>query len=554
MTMEPVTILIVDDRNENILALQAALESPELRILTASSGNEALGLLLEHDFAVVLLDVQMPDMDGFEVAELMRKKQKTHYIPIIFITAINKDEKYLFKGYEAGAVDYIFKPVDPFILKCKIDIFVQLYRQRKELEQSRIQIEQQNKWLTDLSIRDGLTDLHNRRYFEEILEREFALAKRTDSDLCCFMIDLDYFKDVNDTFGHNFGDYVLRMFAAMAIDNVRKTDIMARYGGEEFVLLLPHTRLDGARIVAEKLREKASLHTYEEADHFKRVTISIGISSLFSHHPNSGAELVNFADKALYLAKNKGRNQVRVYQEEELARMGELNELLPENFFYIRERLTKIIENTKESILSALETLLLRKDYTRKKKFDFRTRLKTNPRTMKVIEMMGDRLGLPRQAIISFKRTVVFHDFIEAFLEGDITLEQDYLNEQERLEKEIIRQLDIFGDERTILQFRHENYDGTGYPQGLSGNEIPISARIFSLIEGFLSMTANLDSRSILTPDEALRGFVKQAGHRYDPVLMDHLLDLIEEKKLLPVTHDHIREAKKAVAFKIREE
>ena len=134
-------ILLVDDRKENLLALQALLEAPGLEIITASSGNEALGLMLEYEFAVVILDVQMPGMDGFEVAELMRKSERTRYLPIIFVTAISKDENYVFKGYETGAVDYLFKPLSPVILKSKVHIFLELDRNKKELEKTKIQIE-----------------------------------------------------------------------------------------------------------------------------------------------------------------------------------------------------------------------------------------------------------------------------------------------------------------------------------------------------------------------------------------------------------------------------
>lgn len=133
---EKTDILIVDDRPENLLALESLLESPDLNIIKAASGNEALGLMLQHDFALVLLDVQMPEMDGFETAELMRGSEKTRDIPIIFLTAISKEQRHVFKGYETGAVDYLFKPLEPEILKSKVKIFLDLYGQRKALERN----------------------------------------------------------------------------------------------------------------------------------------------------------------------------------------------------------------------------------------------------------------------------------------------------------------------------------------------------------------------------------------------------------------------------------
>lgn len=145
---EKIKCLLVDDKPENLLALESILESPELNLFKVSSGNEALALVLEHDFALVLLDVQMPDMDGFETAKLMRGIEKTKHIPIIFLTAISKDQKHIFKGYESGAVDYLFKPIEPDILKSKVHVFLELYKQKKLLKKQAAELE---KKMTELS-------------------------------------------------------------------------------------------------------------------------------------------------------------------------------------------------------------------------------------------------------------------------------------------------------------------------------------------------------------------------------------------------------------------
>lgn len=144
-------VLLVDDRPDNLLVLESILESPELTLIKATSGNEALSLVLEHDFALVLLDVQMPVMNGFETAELLRGVEKTKHIPIIFITAINKEDKFIFKGYQSGAVDYLFKPLHPEILKSKVKIFLDLYRQQKMLEKQAIDLQNVNKELNDFA-------------------------------------------------------------------------------------------------------------------------------------------------------------------------------------------------------------------------------------------------------------------------------------------------------------------------------------------------------------------------------------------------------------------
>jgi len=147
---EPVHVLIIDDRPENLVACEAALDEPGRVIVTAGTGNEGLALMLEHDFAVVVLDVQMPEMDGYEVAELMGYKDRTRHVPIIFVTAIEKEARRVARGYEVGAVDYLFKPVDPTILNSKVEVFCELQRQRRiaarrleQIERQRAELERQ---------------------------------------------------------------------------------------------------------------------------------------------------------------------------------------------------------------------------------------------------------------------------------------------------------------------------------------------------------------------------------------------------------------------------
>lgn len=177
-TKEKMNVLIVDDRNENLIAMEALLDRPDIRVIKADSGNKALGMMLEFDFALVLLDVQMPNMDGFEVAELMRKKEKTKEIPIIFITAINKEDKYVFTGYEKGAVDYLFKPIDPEILKSKVNVFLDLHRKKMELETL---INEKNHYIVELhqlnqKIQEQQKELLEKEKLQSILEMAVTIS------------------------------------------------------------------------------------------------------------------------------------------------------------------------------------------------------------------------------------------------------------------------------------------------------------------------------------------------------------------------------------------
>jgi diguanylate cyclase (GGDEF)-like protein len=192
--------------------------------------------------------------------------------------------------------------------------------ERKRAEAELVKTAQELKRLNDVlkerAIRDGHTGLYNHRYFYQILRRDFLLALRHQSDLSCLLLDLDNFKNVNDLYGHPFGDAVLKGVAGILQEHVRQTDLVCRYGGEEFAVLLPETDLAGAMLVAEELRARIAAHTFQSGPRCVQVTASTGVATLRAHSPSLPQELIAFSDKALYCAKAAGRNRVVVYSGE----------------------------------------------------------------------------------------------------------------------------------------------------------------------------------------------------------------------------------------------
>jgi diguanylate cyclase (GGDEF)-like protein len=323
-------ILIVDDRPENLLTLESLLDEPDIELVRANSGAEALAHTLDHDFALVLLDVQMPDMDGYEVAELMRGNKKTKHIPIIFITAAFKGMAQVFKGYESGAVDYLFKPLDEKVFKSKVGVFIELFRHKEaleektreldrrlvELEELQQQLEEKNEQLLLLSTTDGLTGLDNRRHFDQVFADEWGRGLRNRQPLSLLFVDIDNFKAFNDNYGHSTGDLCLQRVAKTLFSNVKRgVDKVARIGGEEFAIILPNTDMPGAKLVAERVRKSISElqipHTGSATtDH---VTISLGVSSTVPTAEFNVNDLFEAADVALYKAKEAGRNMSMGY-------------------------------------------------------------------------------------------------------------------------------------------------------------------------------------------------------------------------------------------------
>ena len=313
-------MLIVDDIEANLVALKAILKSENAQVFAADSGNQALKILLEKQIDIVLLDVQMPNMNGFEVAELMRSNTRTKDIPIIFVTAINKEEKNIFRGYELGAVDYIYKPINNEILKSKVNVFIRLNEQKQIIEaktealKEKIELlEIAEKKLSQLARIDDLTGILNRRGFEEEFHREWSRAIIYRSFFSLIMIDIDDFKMYNDTYGHVEGDKCLIQVAKTFEKSLRRPfDEVARYGGEEFVVLLPETDENGALLVAENIRKsiEALKIKNQEAPVLGHVTVSLGVITTIPRIGQDKEELLHRADQALYQAKDNGKNQV----------------------------------------------------------------------------------------------------------------------------------------------------------------------------------------------------------------------------------------------------
>jgi diguanylate cyclase (GGDEF)-like protein len=288
-------ILVVDDVATNVQAL-ALLLKEDYVIKVATSGARAIELASQEPLPdLILLDVQMPEVNGYDVLRLLKENSDTAEIPIIFVTGKDsvEDEEY---GLELGAVDYITKPIHPSIVKARVKTHITLKHQHDQL--------------TAMATHDQLTGLYNRHYLSDTLSKKVAQCKRHKEALSVIMVDIDHFKNVNDTFGHLMGDLILKAVAKVIGEGARKEDITARFGGEEFILVLDNCVAHDALIKAEGLRSKIeALHPEGIA-----ITASFGVAQL-NEHVLQYEDLVKNADQALYVAKEEGRNRVIDYKE-----------------------------------------------------------------------------------------------------------------------------------------------------------------------------------------------------------------------------------------------
>ena len=287
--MSEVNILIIEDNPESIMILEKTLKNVGYHLWVVNNPKEALDLLHQNTFAVVITEVRSGKMNGVELTKLVHKiAAGTNVVVITLYSFINS----AIEAMEAGAYGYITKPFNTSEIRIIIGYAVERF--------VLLSADKEKDYYAQLAVKDGLTGLYNRRYFNELMLLEFARLKRFTTNLSLLMIDIDNFKNYNDTNGHTAGDELLCKLSKLLKSSMREMDIVCRYGGEEFVGVLPQTDKRGAQIVAERLRLQATLYL--------PTTLSIGIAT-FPEDAQDISSLIEKADAALYEAKNTGKNK-----------------------------------------------------------------------------------------------------------------------------------------------------------------------------------------------------------------------------------------------------
>lgn len=300
--LAPPVVLIADDDDVAREAVTEMLERQGMVVEACKDGQAALDRALHGGVDLVLLDVVMPRLGGFECCRLIKAATEEHFLPVVLLT-IRSDTESRVEGLRIGADDYVGKPFDERELLARVTGLLHMKRLHDYLAMAKVRLER-------LAIHDELTGLYNYRYLRTRVHEEFKRAERYEDALACVMIDIDHFKSVNDRHGHDIGDLVLREVAKRLKQGVREVDVVARYGGEEFLLVLPSTYVAGAIKVADRIRETIEKEPIEAGSTTHEITISAGVAAF----PNPGIDnkdrLLKAADQALYRAKAEGRNRV----------------------------------------------------------------------------------------------------------------------------------------------------------------------------------------------------------------------------------------------------
>lgn len=316
-------ILVVDDNPANLLVVRKLLSKLDIELVEASSGNDALKATLDNEFALILLDVYMPDMSGFEVADFLLQEEHTRQTPVIFVTATYADDLHRLKGYGFGAVDYMAKPLDGTILLSKVHVFLELYRSKVALRDALAELSARNRQLEaeiverkrieaevrHLAAHDGLTGLPNRMLFMQRLQEAIARSQEKAGRLALIYLDIDAFKEINDAHGHSAGDAVLCTLARRLLDHLGPDDTAARLGGDEFAVIVAEVAdVDAAMRRAGELHRQLHeplLHRQGSSELALPLHSSIGLA-VFPDHGDSADAIIFAADQAMYTAKRAG--------------------------------------------------------------------------------------------------------------------------------------------------------------------------------------------------------------------------------------------------------
>jgi two-component system, cell cycle response regulator len=300
-------ILVADDEPVNLALIKRRLEWEEYEIHTAEDGGQAVEVARRVLPDLVILDVMMPVLDGLQACRLLKEDAATRDIPVIFLSALDDTDTKV-SGLALGADDYISKPFRVEELLARVAVAIRLKRERDRLRENAEDALRRAEAAREMSMTDALTGLLNRYGLHRALQREHSEARRYARPLACLLLDIDFFKTINDKYGHAAGDAALMQTGRVLTQSVRGSDVVCRYGGEEFLILAPETNLEGATALAEKIRIAVSSRVFGDGERVFTLTLSVGAAELRSDE--SGNDMIARADEALYQAKQAGRNRV----------------------------------------------------------------------------------------------------------------------------------------------------------------------------------------------------------------------------------------------------
>ncbi len=502
MRVTPVDVCIIEDDPAQRALLFRHMIDAHFSVVEAPDAEAGLVLIRHHRPHVVICDLLLPGMSGTDLCQRVRSNDALAGTYFILLTAC-RERGAKHEALNVGADDYLLKPYDNDEL---------IARLRNGLRVSKMQ-----ESLRHAARTDGLTGLWNHAQFREMLDREFARTRRYGGTASLLMLDLDHFKAVNDTYGHEAGNRVLAATARHLLQMVRDTDVVARYGGEEFAVICPETSLDDATQLAERIRETIPEAVRLEDHPQMSTTASIGVATTADPRINSVTDLVNQADQALYLGKHSGRNRVvrcdAITDELPLldVQHGELDRL--------QKQVVSLSMQAKELCLQSVWALV--------QALEARDRFTAwhSRNTTFYVTCLAEAAELAEPLRAAIGNAAMLHDLGKIGVPDHILQSVAPLTEEQTavlrqvplMTCKILEPLRVFETETLIIRHLRERFDGTGYPFALSGRTIPIGSRLLAVAETFDALTSERPHRPGRDLDDAVREIEAETNRQFDP-------------------------------------
>ncbi len=530
-------ILVVDDNPDDRRVFSRYLKQVGFEVEMASNVLDGINIASKKEISCILVDYQMPGMSGIDMLKKIKADQQLKFIPVIMLTGLEQEE-YILEGLSSGADDYLGKSSSSEIIIARVNAALRVKKLRDEIKEASDaktkaleQLDKAVNELREISIRDSLTMLYNHGYFFKILDKEVQHAIRYKQNICCLMIDIDFFKKINDNYGHLFGDKVLIEIGNILKNNIRNNDFLARYGGEEFAILLYNEDYKSTFLVAQKLKDIIEGYIFEGESFSARLTISVGISSMFEDNVLKKDEFLNSADSALYAAKMQGRNTVVMYKDI-------IDKNYSENIQQkeLEAKILGINDVSKQFYLEAIKTLVVTCEER-----DISTR-EHSINVLRYCNMVAKEMKLPENEIQIICNAAILHDLGKIAISDIIILKKGKLTESEyeKIKKHpviavnILKNSNYIRRELDIILHHHERYDGKGYPDGLKGKNIPLGARILAVADSYDAMRSDRPYRDRLSMEAILNELSSNTGLQFDPEVLFAFLTSLSKNGLIP--------------------
>lgn len=502
MRANPVDVCIIEDDEAQRALLFRQMLDHHFSVVEAEDGQTGLEQIRRHRPRVVICDLLLPDMSAIDVCRRIRRDSGLDGTYVIILTACDdRDTKQ--QALDHGVDDFLIKPCDTEELIARLRNGQRINRLQERLRHA--------------ALTDGLTELWNHAEFRRLLTREFARTRRYGGVVSLLMLDLDHFKAVNDTYGHEVGNQVLQGVACCLRRLVRDIDVVARYGGEEFAVVCPETSLDEAARLAERMRATLA-HDVRVTEHPQlAITVSIGVACSADPLVHSAADLINRADHALYLGKRGGRN--RVVRADLAADFAPSSGVEVGEVERLQKQVVSLSMQAKElclqSVWALVQALEARDAFTA-----WHSR-----NTTYYASCLAQAAGWDESLRTAVANAAMLHDLGKIGVPDRILQCRTALSEEDNavlrqvplITCKILEPLRVFETETVIIRHLRERYDGTGYPFGLAGPRIPIGARLLAVAETFDALTSERPHRHSRGMTEAIGIILSEAGQQFDP-------------------------------------